>query len=554
MRFPLALWYAMAASGAQLQKSAEIEDQMLRTRHIWGALLILGVTLQACRSHDISTPETGLANPASVHCQEMGGTLEIQAAQGGQEGICLFPDGSECEEWALYRGDCQRGSRTSPTPSTSTKRIQIEEYGFSILPPDFVEIRELDNLLLFEWDGYQLKVGYRRPEELITPLGEPAPEGRYLPDTPLEFFSGTLPKERLVEGDQIKLVQYYPFQISDLQFFIQLRAVTKDYEKVNIPAEVIAQADEMIVTLRLAGHPAPRVEVLRGTQSNPDAEGWASYQNQAYGFGIRYPADWQLDDANLHYLQLQKDGAGLHLGFRRPGETTPLVGTGAPAGELVPREPVMILGEARSSQALVAEGNTIAIFYEPIYTPGLEIGIRGDQIEPHREELSPALIREMNQIATTLEIFGPAGGLAIYLLPDDIRSGELSSLDLAAYRTQNQPLITLEEIESYDPVTHEMVLTFQGFQKIQALYELPVRVDGIPFVVQVGQENIYAGAFWTPLSSLSFDGVVIMQPFDPDKPVIQIGLGYPGESFSTILDPRPDPRILAVFREAGKLK
>ena len=49
----------------------------------------------------------GLPNPASVHCQEKGGTLEIRTdTSGGQYGVCIFADGSECDEWAFYRGEC----------------------------------------------------------------------------------------------------------------------------------------------------------------------------------------------------------------------------------------------------------------------------------------------------------------------------------------------------------------------------------------------------------------------------------------------------------------
>jgi putative hemolysin len=50
---------------------------------------------------------TGLPNPASVHCEEVGGTLDIRPdASGGQVGYCIFPDKSECEEWALLRNQC----------------------------------------------------------------------------------------------------------------------------------------------------------------------------------------------------------------------------------------------------------------------------------------------------------------------------------------------------------------------------------------------------------------------------------------------------------------
>ena len=54
-------------------------------------------------------PKVGLANPASVYCGEHGGKLEIRDEAGGQAGYCIFPDGSECEEWAFFRGECKPG-------------------------------------------------------------------------------------------------------------------------------------------------------------------------------------------------------------------------------------------------------------------------------------------------------------------------------------------------------------------------------------------------------------------------------------------------------------
>ncbi len=54
-------------------------------------------------------PKPGI-NPASIFCQDQGGKVEIRDdASGGQVGICIFADGSECEEWALFRGDCPVG-------------------------------------------------------------------------------------------------------------------------------------------------------------------------------------------------------------------------------------------------------------------------------------------------------------------------------------------------------------------------------------------------------------------------------------------------------------
>ena len=63
-----------------------------------------------CQPGESLEDQAGLPNPASVFCEENDGTLEIRADDsGGQIGLCLFKDGSECEEWAFYRGECQPG-------------------------------------------------------------------------------------------------------------------------------------------------------------------------------------------------------------------------------------------------------------------------------------------------------------------------------------------------------------------------------------------------------------------------------------------------------------
>ena len=62
------------------------------------------------------TPAANLPNPASVYCEGHGNRLEIRtAADGSQSGACIFPDGSQCDEWAYYRGECGPASQANPT-------------------------------------------------------------------------------------------------------------------------------------------------------------------------------------------------------------------------------------------------------------------------------------------------------------------------------------------------------------------------------------------------------------------------------------------------------
>ena len=94
------------------------------SRRAWFALLIL-VGIMAATSCSMeptsSTPTADMPNPASVFCEENGGKLEFrQDASGGALGICVFADGSECEEWAYFRGECQPQSAVTPAEPDST--------------------------------------------------------------------------------------------------------------------------------------------------------------------------------------------------------------------------------------------------------------------------------------------------------------------------------------------------------------------------------------------------------------------------------------------------
>jgi len=52
----------------------------------------------------------GLSNPASVNCADKGGTLTILSRGDlGEYGVCTFAENFQCEEWALYRGECPVG-------------------------------------------------------------------------------------------------------------------------------------------------------------------------------------------------------------------------------------------------------------------------------------------------------------------------------------------------------------------------------------------------------------------------------------------------------------
>jgi len=56
-------------------------------------------------------PQTQIANPASAYCIEQGGKLEIRTKTAGEYGVCIFDDGSECDEWKFFRGECKKSEK-----------------------------------------------------------------------------------------------------------------------------------------------------------------------------------------------------------------------------------------------------------------------------------------------------------------------------------------------------------------------------------------------------------------------------------------------------------
>ncbi len=50
---------------------------------------------------------TGTANPAAVYCQELGYEHRVVDSDGGERGLCIFPDGTSCDAWTFLRGTCR---------------------------------------------------------------------------------------------------------------------------------------------------------------------------------------------------------------------------------------------------------------------------------------------------------------------------------------------------------------------------------------------------------------------------------------------------------------
>jgi hypothetical protein len=150
-------------------------------------------------------------------------------------------------------------------------------------------------------------------------------------------------------------------------------------------------------------------------------------------------------------------------------------------------------------------------------------------------------------------------GFAVYLLPGNIKSNQLSKINLKKLKPTGKPLISESEIQYYQKENHEFRIDYIASDRIKKINDLG---GTKPFAVFVGNEAIYVGAFWKSILSSTFDGVIINTfkavgnpPYysGSDYPVLTLELGYPSTEYFKSTDLRADSRIFKALEEAGKL-
>jgi len=72
--------------------------------------LVAAALLAGCNADDdadqTQAEAVQIPNPASAHCVSLGGQSVIKRDEDGNEyGMCYLPDGTETEEWELFRKD-----------------------------------------------------------------------------------------------------------------------------------------------------------------------------------------------------------------------------------------------------------------------------------------------------------------------------------------------------------------------------------------------------------------------------------------------------------------
>lgn len=230
-------------------------------------LMLAGTACGRAPEPSPASAQAGLPNPASVFCEEQGGRLEIRTdASGGQAGFCLFAVGSECNEWAYFRGECQPGGTATPpaTPAptpiaepTATPPEGWESYthptlGYSFLVPAGSTL-ETDDI-----DRYIMVVG-------------PLANNEHWP-----WFSVAHPD----------LEDYHPPADADLQTWLA--------ERNRLPGEVVG-------TRTIAGVVGIHTRNDNGPQAYDDDRFYFAHDGQVYEITILHTGkeDWTVYDIFL---------------------------------------------------------------------------------------------------------------------------------------------------------------------------------------------------------------------------------------------------------------
>lgn len=363
-------------------------------------LLLTGCSIVNSRAADVVPPTSTtqptmstLPNPASAYCQQQGNTLEIlTSTDGSQTGVCIFPDGSECDEWAYYRDECQPPAPASPTntpqaDSQDWNTYRNEQLGYSFLYPSGATLDTSDDPLksLFVYgDGMSGETwvishpgdreDYRPPQDVdllqwLTDhylLGENrAPDLQIAGMTAIHFRHEGSPQS--TADDRFYIAH-------DGQLYMLLIGHSGEAENWELN-------DRFLQSFSF-DQPAPSTDsptpIPTAVPIEPGFyQGFWTYTHPVYGFSIMLPEDWAVEETttgdplmNGHMLILHPQPSrdidlSIRMTFRNLGEEGRLWPTGVGQGQFISQGALDVAGQpARRSYLVCPAGQVESIWYQ----------------------------------------------------------------------------------------------------------------------------------------------------------------------------------------------
>jgi len=118
----------------------------------------------------------GMANPAATYCKDLGYDYRmITSADGSEQGTCVFPDGSGCEEWSFLNGEC--GKQYSYCAKQGLDTVAKRDGGGS-LSRDYAECVKRDNKQEMGSVDSMMDLSKKATRSSVPSLQSPAPSGQ----------------------------------------------------------------------------------------------------------------------------------------------------------------------------------------------------------------------------------------------------------------------------------------------------------------------------------------------------------------------------------------
>lgn len=96
-------------------------------KHSAFCILVIALLLMLCPAQ-----LWALANPAAKKCVDEGFRYEVRKnVQGGEYGVCIFKDNTECNDWGYFRSECKPGQCAKWLSETGCQEIIPEPKGES---------------------------------------------------------------------------------------------------------------------------------------------------------------------------------------------------------------------------------------------------------------------------------------------------------------------------------------------------------------------------------------------------------------------------------------
>lgn len=308
-------------------------------------LLLFACVITICLTAGCQTETTdqatetpvGLPNPASVFCEQHGHTLQMRENAAGTAGYCQFADGSACEEWAFFRGECwpeslHWGPEVIEIVLLESFPIQVQAILTGQLPNSCSAVSEVTTV-------------YDEASQTFTLTLVLAANGE------IECDPAGLPFTETVSLDVVGLpAGTYTVSANDA-------AATFTFSVDNVAADEGAAANDVV---------APIVSI--------DMSGWLVFVNYDYGFSFLYPPDWQVRQeqgpnhtlaGHLLYVEpTYSEQYRFTLAFKHANHEMHLTRTGMREGEFFAYGTIDFLGSPVAKSRLELGDKVMGVYYD----------------------------------------------------------------------------------------------------------------------------------------------------------------------------------------------